>query len=78
MPFITTLLDFSISYATETTTLWDFLCGNMSKIRIKVREIDIPEHLLNKDYSTQPEYREDLKKWLYEIWETKDNFLKSN
>ena len=48
MPFITTLLDFSISYATETTTLWDFLCGNMSKIRIKVREIDIPEHLLNK------------------------------
>ena len=50
----------------------------MSKIRIKVREIDIPEHLLNKDYSTQPEYREDLKKWLYEIWETKDNFLKSN
>ena len=78
MPFISTLLDFSISYASETKTFWDFLCGNMSKIRIRVRKLDIPEHLINKDYSTQIEYREELKKWLYEIWESKDNFLNSN
>ena len=78
MPFISTLLDFSISYASETKTFWDFLCGNMSEIRIRVRKLDIPEHLLNKDYSTQIEYREELKKWLYEIWESKDNFLNSN
>ena len=78
MPFISTLLDFSISYASETKTFWDFLCGNMSEIRIRVRKLDIPKHLLNKDYSTQIEYREELKKWLYEIWESKDNFLNSN
>ena len=78
MPFISTLLDFSISYASETKTFWDFLCGNMSEIRIRVRKLDIPEHLINKDYSTQIEYREELKKWLYEIWESKDNFLNSN
>ena len=78
MPFISTLLDFSISYTSETKTFWDFLCGNMSEIRIRVRKLDIPEHLLNKDYSTQIEYREELKKWLYEIWESKDNFLNSN
>ena len=78
MPFISTLLDFSICYASETKTFWDFLCGNMSEIRIRVRKLDIPKHLLNKDYSTQIEYREELKKWLYEIWESKDNFLNSN
>ena len=59
MPFISTLLDFSISYASETKTFWDFLCGNMSEIRIRVRKIDIPEHLLNQDYSTETEHREE-------------------
>ena len=78
MPFISTLLDFSISYASETKTFWDFLCGNMSEIRIRVRMMNIPEHLLNQDYSTQTVYREELKKWLDEIWESKDNFLNSN
>jgi len=77
MPFITTLLDFSISYESKTKSFWDFLCGRISAINIKVRVIEIPQNLLGKDYSKDKGFRDDLKNWLYEIWEAKEEFLNS-
>jgi len=77
MPFITTLLDLSISYNSDSKSFWSFLCGGMSDIKIKVRTIEIPEDLLNKDYSKDSQYRDDLKDWLNKIWEEKDRFLSS-
>ncbi len=78
MPFITTLLDLSISYNSNSRSFWSFLCGGMSEIRVKARSIEIPEHLLNKDYSKNHQFRNELKDWLYEIWEEKDRFLNSS
>ena len=77
MPFITTLLDFSISYESKTKSFWDFLCGRMSVISIKVRVIEIPKNLLGNNYSKEGKFRDDLKDWLYEIWEAKEEFLNS-
>jgi len=77
MPFITTLLDLSISYNSDSKSFWSFLCGGMSDIKIKVRTIEIPEDLLNKDYSKDSQFRNDLKDWLNQIWEEKDRFLSS-
>ncbi len=78
MPFISTLLDISISYDSDSKSFWSFLCGGMSDIKIKVRSIDIPEDLLNKDYSKDQQFRNDLKDWLNLIWEEKDSFLSSS
>ncbi len=77
MPFITTLLDFSISYESKTKSFWDFLCGRMSVISIKVRAIEIPKKFLGNDYSKEKGFRDDLKEWLYKIWEAKEEFLNS-
>ena len=77
MPFITTLLDVSISYNSDSKSFWSFLCGGMSDIKVKVRTIEIPEDLLNKDYLKDSQYRDDLKDWLNKIWEEKDRFLSS-
>ena len=77
MPFISTLLDLSISYDSDSKSFWSFLCSEMSDIKIKVRSIEIPEDLLNKDYSKDKQYRDDLKDWLNKIWEEKDRFLSS-
>jgi len=77
MPFISTLLDISISYDSDSKSFWSFLCSGMSDIKIKVRSIEIPEDLLNKDYSKDKQYRDDLKDWLNKIWEEKDRFLSS-
>ena len=77
MPFITTLLDLSISYNSDSKNFWSFLCGGMSDININVRTIEIPEELLNKDYIKDSQFRSDLKDWLNQIWEEKDRFLSS-
>ncbi len=78
MPFISTLLDISISYNSDSKSFWGFLCGEMSDIKIKVRSIEIPEGLLKKDYSKDGQFRNDLKEWLNLIWEEKDRFLSSS
>ena len=77
MPFIESLLDFSIYYHSDKRSFWDFLCGRMSVVEIRARKIKIPEKLKNKDYSSDSEYRENLKKWLREIWEEKNQFMRS-
>ena len=78
MPFISTLLDISISYNSDSKSFWSFLCGEMSDIKIKVRSIEIPEDLLKKDYSKDRHFRNDLKDWLNLIWKEKDRFLSSS
>jgi hypothetical protein len=77
MPYIKKTLDFSIKYYTDERTFWDFLCGRMSKVSIRVRTIEIPKNLLAKDYANDIKFREELKRWLYEIWNEKSKFLKN-
>jgi len=62
----------------DSRGFWDFLCGKMSEADIKVRKIDIPDSLLGKDYSNQPEFRQELKDWLNNIWDKKNKFLNLN
>lgn len=78
MPYITKTLDFSIKYASNKRTFWDFLCGRMAKVSVKVKEIDIPPSLLGKNYLEDEEFREELKIWLYNVWKEKDQFLNNN
>ena len=75
MPYISYLLDFTIRYKSDSRGFWDFLCGKMSKVDIKVRKIDIPDFFLGKDYVNQPEFRKELKDWLNNIWDEKNKFL---
>ena len=75
MPYIQLMLDFSIHYHSSKRSFWDFLCGRMSKVTIKVREIPIPENLLQKNYEEDITFREDLKSWMENLWTEKDNFI---
>ena len=78
MPYIPYLLDFTIRYKSDSRGFWDFLCGKMSEVDIKVRKIDIPDSFLGKDYSNQPEFRQELKDWLNNVWDEKNKFLNLN
>ena len=49
----------------------------MNEATIKVNLIDIPQTLLGGEYSEDEIYRDDLKNWLYDIWQKKDRFLNS-
>ena len=75
MPYIKNVLDFTIKYNTDYRTFWDFLCGRMSNVDVKVRIIEVTEDFQGKNYSEDENFRQELKKWLYDIWEEKNNFL---
>ena len=77
MPYINKMIDFSIKYESDKKTFWAFLCGEMNEATIKVNLIDIPQTLLGGEYSEDEIYRDDLKNWLYDIWQEKDKFLSS-
>ena len=76
MPYIQLMLDFTIYYHSSKRSFWDFLCGRMSNVKVKVREIEIPENLLGKTYENDTVFREELKEWLENIWLEKDNYLR--
>ena len=76
MPYIKTLVDFTIKYSSNNRSFWDFLCGRMSEASIKVRVQDIPKEFYERDFSLEKEYREDLKEWLFEIWGKKEAFMR--
>jgi len=76
MPYINKLIDFSIKYESDERTFWAFLCGKLNKATIKVDLISIPENFVGKDYSQDQTFREEIKTWLYGIWQEKDKFLK--
>ena len=75
MPYIKLLLDFTIHYEDERRSFWDFLCGRMSKVDVRVRQIKIPDNLLSKNYEDDPVFRENLKEWVYDIWSDKEKYL---
>jgi len=75
MPYIKKVLDFTIKYDSNDRTFWDFLCGRMSNVKIQVKIIDVPESLVQKNYTEDEKFREELKEWLYSIWEEKNKFL---
>ena len=75
MPYIKKALDFTIKYNSNYRTFWDFLCGRMSSVEIQVKIIDVPGNLVQKNYMEDEKFREELKEWLYSVWEEKNKFL---
>tara|TARA_B100001109_G_scaffold5460_1_gene4214 strand:+ start:157 stop:1032 length:876 start_codon:yes stop_codon:yes gene_type:complete len=75
MPYIKLMLDFTIVYHSDVRTFWDFLCGRMSKVTIKVREVEIPSNLLGKNYEEDIRFRDELKTWMENLWREKDKCI---
>jgi 1-acyl-sn-glycerol-3-phosphate acyltransferase len=74
---ITHILDVTIIYPEGRKTFWDFLCGRVHHIVVKLQEREIPESLLKGDYSNNTEYREHFKNWITTFWQEKDQLLRS-
>jgi 1-acyl-sn-glycerol-3-phosphate acyltransferase len=74
---ITRLLDVTIVYPGGRTGFWDFLGGRIRDIRVRVRNREIPPHLLRGNYLEDPAYREAFQKWLLSLWREKDALIAS-
>lgn len=72
---IETLVDVTIAYPGGAPSFWDFLCGRVSEVRMRVNVRPIPDHLKGRDYSSDAEHRRNMKGWMASLWAEKDELL---
>jgi 1-acyl-sn-glycerol-3-phosphate acyltransferase len=65
------IVDVTIAYPGGAKTFWQFLCGKVSDITVRVKSFPVDKDLLG-DYFNDLEYREQFQEWLNALWEEKD------
>lgn len=68
------LLDVTIYYPKGIPTFWDFICGKVKEVQIKINVLPIDEKLVG-DYFNDVRFRQTFHHWLNEIWQNKDTTL---
>ena len=68
------LLDVTIHYEGGIPSYWDYVCGRVKRINVRVRQVPIPPHLLG-DYEGDLEFRRAFQQWVNELWDSKDQLL---
>lgn len=69
------LLDVTIVYPDGPIKFWDFLCGRVSRVVVRVKECLIPEEFLKGDYINDPQFRERFQAWVRDLWKKKDDYI---
>jgi 1-acyl-sn-glycerol-3-phosphate acyltransferase len=71
---ITSILDVTISYEPEAKGLWDFLCGRVSCVKVRINQLPITDDIKG-DYFNDNRFRQDFQQWVNRLWTDKDNTL---
>jgi 1-acyl-sn-glycerol-3-phosphate acyltransferase len=68
------LVDVTITYPDGVGNFWDFMCGKITHIKVRVQNRLITPDLLG-DYFNDSAFRENFQIWVNELWEKKDNAI---
>jgi 1-acyl-sn-glycerol-3-phosphate acyltransferase len=66
------LVDATIVYPAGAPSFWQFLCGRVPRVIVRVRQLPIPREFCTGDYTEDPAFRARFQQWLSELWEEKD------
>ena len=66
------LLDLTIVYPDGVPTFWEFLCGRVKRIIVRMKTVEIPQALLHGDYEGDPAFRDAMHDWVQRLWQEKD------
>ena len=66
------ILDVTIVYPDGAPNFWDFLCGRLRRVIVRVQSLPVPEHLMQGDYAADPATREAFAVWVRQLWQDKD------
>jgi 1-acyl-sn-glycerol-3-phosphate acyltransferase len=65
------MLNVTIAYPNGAKSLWDFLCGRVREIRIRVEAMPISSEMIG-DYFNDPDFRDNFQDYLNRLWQEKD------
>lgn len=68
------ILNVTIIYANNNSSLWAFCCGTTKKIIVHVESFPVTQDLLG-DYENDKHYRAHFHNWLNELWQKKDELI---
>ncbi len=71
------LLDMTIVYPDGVPTFWEFLCGKVKRIVVRIKTIEIPQQLMHGDYEGDPVFRDAMHKWVQQLWLEKDRQIET-
>ena len=71
------ILDMTIVYPDGVPTFWEFLCGKVKRIVVRMRTVEIPPELLRGDYENDPVFRQKMHQWVQNLWSEKDRLIES-
>jgi 1-acyl-sn-glycerol-3-phosphate acyltransferase len=69
------LIDATIAYPAGIPSFWQFLCGRVPRVVVRVRELPIPPDFCSADYGQDPAFRMQFQKWLGTLWQEKDGLM---
>ncbi|MBT8040664.1 MAG: acyltransferase [Gammaproteobacteria bacterium] len=74
------LIDVTIVYPSramhdQAPTFWDLMCGKVPEIIVRARELEIPRHLLGRNFRKDREIRRELEAWIHDVWQEKDQLI---
>jgi 1-acyl-sn-glycerol-3-phosphate acyltransferase len=65
------IIDVTIAYPGGAKGFWQFLCGKVHEIKVRVTSYPVSNELLG-DYFNDDDFRERFQEWLNTLWEEKD------
>ncbi|WP_349927432.1 acyltransferase [Acinetobacter sp. A1-4-2] len=72
---IDALVDMTIVYPDGVPGYGDFWLGEVNRIAVNLRKIEIPDWVLGGNYEDDAEYRERFQQWVHELWTEKDQLI---
>jgi 1-acyl-sn-glycerol-3-phosphate acyltransferase len=65
-------IDVTIVYPGGIPNFWDFLCGRVPEVVVRLRTLPIPPELAGGDYAADPRHRKRVQRWQQQQWREKD------
>ena len=56
-------------------TFWEMVTGQIPKIIVRARELEVPESLIGRNFRTDREIRKELDAWTHQVWQEKDALI---
>ena len=72
---IDALVDMTIVYPNGAPGYGDFWLGEVPRIAVNMRKIDIPDWVIGGNYEDDAEYRERFQVWVDALWTEKDQLI---
>ena len=68
------VVDVTIAYPQGAASFWDFACGRVKEIKVRVKTMPISNQIVG-DYLKDVQFKRNFQKWLNDLWVQKDEDL---